>query len=97
MPGKRDSLNKLNAPPCWDSRSTSYEAYRVELKWWSAYTDIKKTKKGWLVFNSFSQDDPTGVKDKLRIAIENEEVKLEDENSVSQIIGVLDKWFKNFR
>ena len=46
------------------------------------------------MFNSFSQDDPTGVRDKLRIAIENKEVKLEDENSVSQIIGVLDKWFK---
>ena len=50
--------------------------------------------KGFVSFSSISSKDTTGAHEKLRLACKNGEIKSENEDTVSQILKVLDKIYK---
>ena len=96
MPGDEENNmsrdNKFLTPPVWKIETTSYEDWKFDVDLWTKFTKTDKKKQGFAVYSVL----PTakGVNEKVRLAMQNEELKIDDENSVDQLFTVLDKWFK---
>ena len=85
----------VKAPPLWNSGKQSYNAFRQEVSLWAAHSGVKKIEQGWLLFNALPEEDLSGAREKVRLAIEAGSIDLGDERSAEAIVGVLDVWFKS--
>ena len=59
---------------------------------WTKFTKTEKKRQGFAVYNVL----PTakGVNEKVRLAMQNKEIKIDEDDSVDQLFIILDKWFK---
>ena len=91
-----ESATKMEAkaPPMWRSGRLSYDAWRFEVELWDEWTAIPKNKRGRLVMVALPIDDPSGAREKIRLAIQNGDIKISDDNGVQTILKELDKSFK---
>ena len=53
---------------------------------------MDKARRGFLVFRCLPEEK--GVKEKVRLAIQTKDIKLDSEDAVAKILTFLDKWFK---
>ncbi|KAJ8036473.1 hypothetical protein HOLleu_20461 [Holothuria leucospilota] len=62
------------------------------LNLWTQFTKVQKARQGFALYNVL----PTkrGVHEKVRLAMQNEEIKISEEDSVKQIFTILDKWYQ---
>ena len=58
------------------------------------FTNIAKARRGRYVLVSLPEGDPTGARAKIRLAVQNKEINLQDGDSVDKILATLDKCFK---
>ena len=82
----------IQAPPIWNTRTTSYEDWRFDLQLWNDWTKVDKARRGFLVFRCLPEEK--GVNERVRLAIQTKDIKLDCEDAVAKILTVLDKWFK---
>ena len=87
-----DKESKYLTPPVWNTEATTYEDWKFDVQLWIEFTKVEKARQGFALYSSL----PTarGVHDKVRLAMQNEEIKISEENSVTQIFTILDKWYK---
>ena len=90
MADKKD--NKFLTPPVWKVETTSYEDWKFDVDLWTKFTKTEKKRQGFAVYNVL----PTakGVNEKVRLAMQNKEIKIDEDDSVDQLFIILDKWFK---
>ena len=84
----------MKAPPSWNSKLLSYDSWRFEVELWNDWTTVPKEKRGRLVLVSLPIDDPSGARDKVRIALQNGDIDINCEDGVDEIIRELDKSYK---
>ena len=53
---------------------------------------MDKARRGFLVFRCLPEEKR--VNEKVRLAIQTKDIKLDSEDTVAKILTVLDKWFK---
>ena len=53
---------------------------------------MDKARRGFLVFRCLPEEK--GVNEKVRLAMQTKDIKLDSEDAVAKILTVLDKWFK---
>ena len=82
------------APPTWRSERLSYEAWRFEVELWDEWTTIPKDKRGRMVMVALPIEDISGAREKIRLAVQNGDIVINNENGVSAILSELDKTFK---
>lgn len=82
------------APPSWNSNVMSYDAWRFEVQLWDEWTEVPKARRGRLVMVALPINDASGAREKIRLAVQTEELKLGEQNSVENILLELDKSFK---
>ena len=85
---------EVKAPPTWRSDKLSYEAWRFEVELWDEWTATPKNKRGRLVMVALPIDDPSGAREKIRLAIQNKDISITGDDSVETILKGLDKTFK---
>ena len=89
---EQGARNKFMNPPVWQVHKVKYEDWKFETELWEKFTTIEENKRGFAVFSNLPYEKE--VHDKIRLAIQNEEIKLEQIDAVEQIFTVLDKTFK---
>ncbi|PIK35988.1 hypothetical protein BSL78_27179 [Apostichopus japonicus] len=82
----------MMAPPVWDTKSTLYEDWKFDVTLWAQFTKAEKKRKGFMLYSKLPTSK--GVNEKVRLAIQNEEIKINEENAIDQIFVVLDKFYK---
>ena len=82
----------IQTPPIWNIQTTSYEDWTFDLQLWNDWTKVDKARRGFLVFKCLPEKK--GVNEKVRLAIQAEDIKLDSEDAVAKILTVLDKSFK---
>ena len=80
------------APPVWKVDTTSYEDWKFDVTLWTQFTKTEKRRRGFLLYSVLPAEK--GVNEKVRLAMQNGEISINDDDAVSQIFGVLDKWYK---
>ena len=83
---------KFVTPPTWNVQTTSYQDYKFEVELWARFTKLEKDQKGFAVYSSLPHE--RDIHDKIRLAIQNKEIKIEEDNAITQIFNVLDPIFK---
>ena len=87
-------LRNLRAPPPWNIEQNAYEDWCFEVELWEKCSRLDKKEKGFVLFSSIRSKDTTGAHERLRLACKNGEIKLENEDAVSQTLKVLDNIYK---
>ena len=83
---------KFMTPPIWKVDTTSYQDYKFEVELWTKFTKLENNQQGFAVYSTLPHE--RDIHDKIRLAIQNDEIKLEEENAVTQIFNILDLSFK---
>ena len=79
----------IQTQPIWNTRTTSYEDWRFDLQLWNDWTKVDKARRGFLVFRCLPEEK--GANEKVRLAIQTKNIKLDSEDAVAKILTVLDK------
>ena len=82
----------FKTPPVWKVEIEKYEDFKFETELWEKFTSIDKNKRGFTVYSHLPYDN--NIHDKIRLAIQNDEIKIDADDAVTQIFNVLDKTFK---
>ena len=87
-----DKKENFMTPPVWKIDTTSYEDWKFDVDLWTQFTKTEKARRGFALYSIL----PTqrGVNEKIRLAMQNKEIKIDDEDAVEQIFGILDKYYK---
>lgn len=82
----------LMAPPVWHTDTTTYEDWKFDVRLWTQFTKAEKRRRGFMLYSTL----PTtkDVNEKVRLAMQNGEININEEDAIDQIFEVLDKWFK---
>ena len=83
---------KFMTPPTWKVDTTSYQDFKFEVDLWTKFTKLEKEQQGFAVYSSLPHE--RDIHDKVRLAIQNEEINLKEATAVTQIFNVLDTSFK---
>ena len=81
MSGAKEA--ELRGPPIWHSSSLSYDDWKFEVELWNEWTQAPKNRRGRMVMVALPMDDPSGARDKLRLAIQNNEVDINSDDGVT--------------
>ena len=87
-----DKKDNFMTPPVWKIETTSYEDWKFDVDLWKKFTQTEKARQGFALYSTLPNE--SGVNEKIRLAMQNEEIKIDEEDSVDQIFGILDKWYK---
>ena len=87
-------LRNLRAPPPWNIEQSACEDWGFEVELWEKCSTLDLKEKGFVLFSLIPSKDTTGVHERLRLACKNGEIKLENEDAISQILKVLNKIYK---
>ena len=89
---EQGARSKFMTPPEWQDHKVKSEDWRFETELWMKFTTIKENKRGFAVYRNLPYEKV--VHKEVRLAIQNEEIQIEDKEAVKQIFAVLYKIFK---
>ena len=89
---ERQDPSKFLSPPVWNPGKTSYEDWKFEITLWQKFTKIEKKRQGFAIYSCLPNENE--IQDKVRLAIQNDEIQIETDAAVEQIFQVLDKSYK---
>ena len=93
MAEQNTQKNKFTTPPAWKLDTMKYEDWKFEVKLWMKFTKIEKDQRGFAVYSILPYE--RNIHDKVRLALQNEEIEIDADDAVEQIFTVLDKTFKD--
>ena len=84
-----DEKNKFRTPPAWRIDKTRYEDWKFEVQLWQKFTKTEKKQQGFAVYSILPHEKD--VHDQIRLSTQNQEIKIEEDDAVTQIFKILDK------
>ena len=97
MSEKNESKHERLPPPAWDPDTKSYDDWRFQVELWMKACTKAKLKGadcGYRLYDKLKDIRSKGVGDKVTVGVRTGEVDVFDEDSVPQLIELLDKSFK---
>ena len=91
---KKDRL----PPPEWNPETKRYEDWRFQVQLWNRACEIAKLKvseRGYKLYDKLKDISQKNVGEKITLAVQVGEVDVFGDNSVNEILQVLDKSFKS--
>ena len=83
--------SKFLTPPAWKVDKMKYSDWKFEVQLWEKFTMIDKRQQGFAVYSTLPQEQ--GIDEKIRLALQNGEIDLENEEAITKIFKILDKWY----
>ena len=97
MSEKNESKHDRLPPPVWDPDTKSYDDWRFQVELWMKAcikAKLKGADCGYRLYDKLKDIRSKGVGDKVTVGVRTGEVDVFDEDSVQQLIELLDKSFK---
>ena len=87
-----DTKAKFITPPVWKTDSMNYTDYKFEVELWQKFTKAEVKSQGFAVYSSLPHEND--AHDRVRLAIQNKEIDLDNDTAVASIFKTLDKYYK---